>query len=238
MKQYTQIKAKDRNPLIKGWYHTDQGELYWFAQETVWSCTNDRISEEYPEFWYEAVLSTPLKQLSEITDEDAIEVRDKFYSHMNPALTLPQIRGEILFHSKKTNKGAFSNELIQHIQLKGYDISQSKQLSDEEIDRQIMLISDQQANKRRNWGKGQIVGMCPTSREDNRHLDGFEEGAKWARNLLSLSPQSDHINPIELLEWVKNNHKYCEPDGWKDENGLGETLTTSQLIQTFNNRTK
>jgi hypothetical protein len=45
--------AKDKHPKKSGWYNTDDGHLFWFSNEQQWSCRNDRISEEYPKFWYE-----------------------------------------------------------------------------------------------------------------------------------------------------------------------------------------
>lgn len=58
------------------------------------------------------------------------------------------------------------------------------EITDNEIDRKLTFISDAQANERRNWGKGQIVGLPPTSKEHNKYLDGFENGAKWYRSEL------------------------------------------------------
>lgn len=40
---------------------------------------------------------------------------------------------------------------------------------------------------------------------------------------------------IEFAEYLIDNHKYCEPDGWKDINGKGETLTIDEIYKQFNN---
>lgn len=52
-------KTKDLNPGVSGWYHTDKGKLYYFSKEENhvknpgnWSCRDDQMSEEYPEYWY------------------------------------------------------------------------------------------------------------------------------------------------------------------------------------------
>ncbi len=54
MKLYKQVSTKE-NPSLSGWYNTDKGKLFWFENETVWSCRDDRVSEEYPDVWYEEV---------------------------------------------------------------------------------------------------------------------------------------------------------------------------------------
>lgn len=43
------------------------------------------------------------------------------------------------------------------------------------------------------------------------------------------------IHAIEFAEYLTDNHKYCEPDGWKDENGKGETLSINEIYKQFNN---
>lgn len=68
-------------------------------------------------------LSTPpvevlLKELSEITDEDVIEIKNKFYSHID--ISISEIKGEILFHTSKTKKRDFANSLTEFIKSKGY----------------------------------------------------------------------------------------------------------------------
>lgn len=54
MKTYNQISAKTK-PTIQGWYNTDKGELFWFENEAEWSCREDKVSEEYPNVWYDEV---------------------------------------------------------------------------------------------------------------------------------------------------------------------------------------
>lgn len=58
MKCFIQKSTKE-NPPMAGWYNTDGGELFWFGKESVWSCREDRISEEYPNVWYQQVLIKP-----------------------------------------------------------------------------------------------------------------------------------------------------------------------------------
>jgi hypothetical protein len=54
MKLVEQILTKV-HPTKSGWYNTDKGKLFWFVDEKEWSCRDDRISEEYPIFWYRDV---------------------------------------------------------------------------------------------------------------------------------------------------------------------------------------
>lgn len=53
MNLYRKHIANKQNPKAPGVYNTDKGELFWFEKEMVWSCRHDRISEEYPNYWYE-----------------------------------------------------------------------------------------------------------------------------------------------------------------------------------------
>ena len=42
-----------------------------------------------------------------------------------------------------------------------------------------------------------------------------------------------------FAEYLTDNHKYIEWDGWKDINGKGETLTINEIYKQFNeNKTK
>lgn len=54
-KTFIQNKTSEINPPSTGWYDTDKGQLFWWASQTVWSCNNERVSEEYPKFWYEEI---------------------------------------------------------------------------------------------------------------------------------------------------------------------------------------
>lgn len=38
---------------------------------------------------------------------------------------------------------------------------------------------------------------------------------------------------LNLIRYIKNNHQYCQPDGWKDENRLGETLSDRDILDRF-----
>lgn len=48
-------------PDLSGWYDTDKGNLYFFRSEKQWSCREDRVSEEYPKFWYQEIDVSELK---------------------------------------------------------------------------------------------------------------------------------------------------------------------------------
>ena len=52
---YRIIFCKSKKPSMSGWYPTSKGKLYWFCQDNEWSCTDDHISSEYPEWWLEKV---------------------------------------------------------------------------------------------------------------------------------------------------------------------------------------
>lgn len=40
-------------------------------------------------------------------------------------------------------------------------------------------------------------------------------------------------NLLEMVRYIKNNHQYCLPDGWKDENRLGETISDRDVLDLF-----
>lgn len=60
IKLFEQIRAGKVNPSRAGWYNTDKGLLFWYDDVKEWSCRDDRVSEEYPNFWYKAI-TKPLK---------------------------------------------------------------------------------------------------------------------------------------------------------------------------------
>ncbi len=60
-KVFHQHATKDHQPEKSGWYHTDKGKLYWSPLNFDWSCRSDRLSEEYPELWYEEITETKTK---------------------------------------------------------------------------------------------------------------------------------------------------------------------------------
>lgn len=60
---FQQVECKKTAPISSGWYHTDKGLLFWFTKEQGWSCRDDRISSEYPEYWY-----SPVSVKVELTD--------------------------------------------------------------------------------------------------------------------------------------------------------------------------
>jgi hypothetical protein len=55
-KSFNQIPTKENTPQRDGWYHTSKGQLFWMHHENNWSCRDDQLSEEYPEFWYEEII--------------------------------------------------------------------------------------------------------------------------------------------------------------------------------------
>lgn len=61
-------------------------------------------------------------------------------------------------------------------------------------------------------------------------IDNNSESIFWHEAEKRVIKQLMEKYGIELLEWVKLNAKYCEPDGCKDENGLGEILTSKQIL--------
>lgn len=38
---------------------------------------------------------------------------------------------------------------------------------------------------------------------------------------------------LNMVRYIKNNHQYCLPDGWKDGNGLGETFSDRDILDKF-----
>jgi len=52
MKKVIQYKTKEQQPDKSGWYDTDRGNIYWFYNAQEWSSRDDRISAEYPTYWY------------------------------------------------------------------------------------------------------------------------------------------------------------------------------------------
>ena len=55
MKKVIQHKTNEKQPEIYGCYDTDKGELWYLPIEKEWSCREDRISNEYPVYWYEGI---------------------------------------------------------------------------------------------------------------------------------------------------------------------------------------
>lgn len=44
------------SPKSSGWYDTDKGNLYYFADSGNWSSRDEYVSDEYPTLWYEGLL--------------------------------------------------------------------------------------------------------------------------------------------------------------------------------------
>lgn len=40
-----------------------------------------------------------------------------------------------------------------------------------------------------------------------------------------------------FAEWIKTHAKHCEPDGWKDQDGLGATMSSTDLAERFKKST-
>lgn len=55
MELFKKILTKHSCPNVSGWYDTNKDRLYWFSDKEVWSCRQDRVSEEFPAWWLEAV---------------------------------------------------------------------------------------------------------------------------------------------------------------------------------------
>lgn len=43
--------VKEYLPPQNGWYDTNKGNLYFFVVDQIWSCRDDKISDEYPVWW-------------------------------------------------------------------------------------------------------------------------------------------------------------------------------------------
>ena len=54
-KIFEQVNVKEEIPAFFGWFNTDRGLLCWWPNEEEWSCNEDRMSEEYPKYWYKEV---------------------------------------------------------------------------------------------------------------------------------------------------------------------------------------
>jgi hypothetical protein len=50
---YIKHTSKEKQPEKAGWYGTSKGDLFWFPHRAVWSCRDDRISDEFPGWWLE-----------------------------------------------------------------------------------------------------------------------------------------------------------------------------------------
>ena len=79
-KIFEQIDCRAENPTVSGWYDTDKGNLFWFADEKEWSCRDDRVSEEYPKFWYKK--QNQNEQIEEKNNETDIsnEIKEKVFA--------------------------------------------------------------------------------------------------------------------------------------------------------------
>ena len=64
-KLYRKVETKQFPPKA-GWYDTDKGNLYWYESERNWSCRDDKLSEEYPAFWYELQSLSVAKEPSDV----------------------------------------------------------------------------------------------------------------------------------------------------------------------------
>ena len=62
MKIFEQVSTKTP-PTKYGWYDTDKEKLFWDEVKQVWSCRDDRVSEEYPKYWYRKIPIDDVKDL-------------------------------------------------------------------------------------------------------------------------------------------------------------------------------
>lgn len=55
-KAFNLVKCNIKQPDSSGWYFTSKGQLFWWKSKNNWSCRNDIMSEEYPDYWLKEVL--------------------------------------------------------------------------------------------------------------------------------------------------------------------------------------
>ena len=58
-KSFNQFETIHIQPKKEGWYNTDKGKLYWSSLWFSWSCRDDKISDEYPRYWYSEIKTIP-----------------------------------------------------------------------------------------------------------------------------------------------------------------------------------
>lgn len=84
-KQFTSKK----NPTRQGWYNTHKGQLYWFALQRQWSCSEDRISQEYPNIWYQQIMAPDIES-KDIDELMSNAIHDWFELSYAQYLTIPR----------------------------------------------------------------------------------------------------------------------------------------------------
>ncbi len=86
MKTYNQHETIRKSPRESGWYNTDKGELFWWSEDLIWSCRDNKKSEECPRFWYEEIiipinlLSDKIKLVPSKEAEFYFSLKDEFIS--------------------------------------------------------------------------------------------------------------------------------------------------------------
>lgn len=60
------IFTKTENPILAGWYDTNRGSLFYSGYNSCWSCRDDKVSEEYPEWWLREVPTPEFEEGEEI----------------------------------------------------------------------------------------------------------------------------------------------------------------------------
>jgi len=76
MELVRKIETKESCPSVSAWYDTNKDRLYYFAQKEVWSCRDDRVSEEYPSWWLE---TSPCITKKDITGSEVFVMRRDWF---------------------------------------------------------------------------------------------------------------------------------------------------------------
>lgn len=78
MELKVKILVKEQQPNTQDWFDTDRGELYYFIDKNVWSCRDDRISDEFPEWWLAEPSSVPQANelLPHVSNSALLEIRE------------------------------------------------------------------------------------------------------------------------------------------------------------------
>lgn len=86
LKYFFEMVSVKTNPENEGWYQTNEGIMYYLHGDKKggWSSREDRMSEEYPKFWYKPIelnlptnVKVPTDELNKII-EIAGKAKDRY----------------------------------------------------------------------------------------------------------------------------------------------------------------